>query len=61
MDELFDLGRVGEIGRGDIDAGIRRDEVREAFGRTGKKVRLMGLGVRFASLTTPDATQLDLL
>jgi len=33
----------------------------EAFGRTGKKVRLMGLGVRFASLTTPDATQLDLL
>jgi DNA polymerase IV len=32
----------------------------EAFGRTGKPVRLIGLGVRFAE-TMPDSAQLDLL
>ena len=32
----------------------------EAFARTGKSVRLMGLGVRFASLPSPDAAQLGL-
>jgi DNA polymerase-4 len=33
----------------------------EAFARTGKKVRLMGLGVRFANLQPPDDAQLGLL
>ena len=33
----------------------------EAFGRTGKNVRLMGIGVRFAELTPCDAVQLKLL
>jgi DNA polymerase-4 len=32
----------------------------EAFGRTGKSVRLMGVGVRFAEIERPDATQLAL-
>ena len=32
----------------------------EAFGRTGKPVRLIGAGVRFAE-TTPENAQLDLL
>jgi len=32
----------------------------EAFGRAGKPVRLIGLGVRFAE-TMPDSAQLDLL
>jgi hypothetical protein len=32
----------------------------EAFARTGKPVRLIGLGVRFADATPEDA-QLDLL
>jgi DNA polymerase-4 len=32
----------------------------EAFGRTGKSVRLMGVGVRFAELAPPDAVQLAL-
>jgi hypothetical protein len=33
----------------------------EAFARTGKSVRLMGVGVRFASVDLPDAAQLPLL
>ena len=33
----------------------------EAFGRTGKHVRLMGVGVRFAETAPPDAAQLALL
>jgi DNA polymerase-4 len=33
----------------------------EAFGRTGKSVRLMGAGVRFAEVTLPDDVQLKLL
>jgi DNA polymerase-4 len=33
----------------------------EAFGRTGKSVRLLGVGVRFAPLDLPDAAQLPLL
>ncbi len=33
----------------------------EAFARTGKSVRLMGVGVRFASLSEKDETQLSLL
>ena len=33
----------------------------EAFGRTGKNVRLMGVGVRFAEVTPPDDVQLKLL
>ncbi|MGI8956866.1 MAG: DNA polymerase IV [Chthoniobacterales bacterium] len=33
----------------------------EAFARTGKSVRLLGVGVRFASVEQPDATQLALL
>jgi DNA polymerase-4 len=38
-----------------------RSLLAEAFARTGKNVRLMGLGVRFASLPPPDAAQLKLL
>lgn len=38
-----------------------RSLLAEAFARTGKKVRLMGVGVRFASLPPPDDTQLGLL
>ena len=34
--------------------------LREAFGRTGKRVRLIGLGVRFADVEQ-DAAQLPLL
>ena len=33
----------------------------EAFGRTGKSVRLMGVGVRFAELAPPDEVQLKFL
>jgi DNA polymerase IV len=33
----------------------------EAFGRTGKSVRLMGVGVRFAEIAPPDEVQLKLL
>ena len=33
----------------------------EAFGRTGKNVRLMGVGVRFAEVAPPDEVQLKLL
>ncbi len=33
----------------------------EAFGRTGKNVRLLGVGVRFAPVILPDAAQLPLL
>ncbi len=33
----------------------------EAFARTGKSVRLMGVGVRFASLPAPDDAQLELI
>jgi DNA polymerase-4 len=33
----------------------------EAFGRTGKSVRLMGVGVRFAELAPPDDVQLTFL
>ena len=33
----------------------------EAFGRTGKSVRLMGVGVRFAEMARPDDVQLKLL
>jgi len=32
----------------------------EAFGRTGKPVRLIGVGVRFAD-TAPESAQMDLL
>ncbi len=41
--------------------GEYRTLLTEAFGRTGKSVRLMGVGVRFAPLARPDATQLALL
>ncbi|CAN5584611.1 DNA polymerase IV [soil metagenome] len=41
--------------------GDYRTLLAEAFGRTGKNVRLMGVGVRFAQLEPPDATQLALL
>ena len=41
--------------------GEYRKLLAEAFARTGKKVRLMGLGVRFASVEPPDAAQLALL
>jgi DNA polymerase-4 len=41
--------------------GEYRSLLVEAFGRTGKSVRLMGLGVRFAELVPPDAVQLSLL
>src|SRR6058998_1961882 len=37
-----------------------RSLLEEAFGRTGKPVRLIGVGVRFAE-TTPEDAQLDLL
>jgi hypothetical protein len=33
----------------------------EAFARTGKPVRLIGVGVRFASLLEKDEMQLNLL
>jgi DNA polymerase-4 len=38
-----------------------RSLLAEAFARTGKSVRLMGVGVRFASLSEKDETQLSLL
>ncbi len=41
--------------------GDYRQLLTEAFARTGKSVRLMGVGVRFASLRERDATQLTLL
>jgi DNA polymerase-4 len=41
--------------------GEYRSLLVEAFDRTGKSVRLMGLGVRFAELVPPDAVQLSLL
>ena len=41
--------------------GDYRTLLAEAWGRTGKSVRLMGVGVRFASLHPPDAAQLALL
>jgi len=41
--------------------GEYRKLLGEAFARTGKSVRLMGVGVRFASLETPTAAQLALL
>jgi DNA polymerase-4 len=37
-----------------------RSLLEEAFGRTGKPVRLIGVGVRFSE-TTPESAQLDLL
>jgi DNA polymerase IV len=37
-----------------------RSLLEEAFGRTGKPVRLIGVGVRFAE-ATPDSAQMDLL
>jgi hypothetical protein len=37
-----------------------RSLLAEAFGRTGKPVRLIGVGVRFAE-PAPDDAQLDLL
>jgi DNA polymerase IV len=40
--------------------GNFRQLLGEAFGRTGKNVRLMGVGVRFAEVKRPDATQLAL-
>jgi len=40
--------------------GNFRELLGEAFGRTGKNVRLMGVGVRFAEDKRPDATQLAL-
>ena len=41
--------------------GEYRKLLAEAFERTGKRVRLLGVGVRFASVDQPDATQLALL
>ena len=41
--------------------GDYRTLLTEAFGRTGKSVRLMGVGVRFAPIEAPDAAQLSLL
>ncbi|HEY3662291.1 MAG TPA: DNA polymerase IV [Chthoniobacterales bacterium] len=41
--------------------GDYRTLLAEAFARTGKSVRLMGVGVRFAPVEQPDATQLPLL
>ncbi len=41
--------------------GDYRTLLAEAFARTGKSVRLMGVGVRFASVSPPDAAQLALL
>ncbi len=41
--------------------GDYRTLLAEAFGRTGKSVRLMGVGVRFADPNPPDAAQLALL
>ena len=38
-----------------------RSLLTEAFARTGKSVRLMGVGVRFASLSERDEMQLSLL
>jgi DNA polymerase-4 len=37
-----------------------RSLIEEAFGRTGKPVRLIGVGVRFAE-SMPQSAQLDLL
>ncbi|MEO7723979.1 MAG: DNA polymerase IV [Chthoniobacterales bacterium] len=41
--------------------GEYRTLLAEAFARTGKSVRLLGVGVRFAALAQPDLTQLGLL
>jgi DNA polymerase-4 len=41
--------------------GEYRKLLSEAFARTGKSVRLMGVGVRFAPLEPPEAAQLPLL
>jgi DNA polymerase-4 len=41
--------------------GEYRTLLAEAFGRTGKSVRLLGVGVRFAPLELPAASQLTLL
>ena len=41
--------------------GEYRTLLAEALARTGKNVRLMGVGVRFAEMRPPDATQLALL
>ncbi len=41
--------------------GEYRTLLAEAFARTGKSVRLMGVGVRFAEVDPPDAAQLALL
>ena len=41
--------------------GEYRTLLAEAFGRTGKPVRLLGVGVRFAPLDLPEAAQLPLL
>ena len=41
--------------------GEFRKLLAEAFGRTGKSVRLLGVGVRFATTAPPDAAQLALL
>ncbi|HEX3818131.1 MAG TPA: DNA polymerase IV [Chthoniobacterales bacterium] len=41
--------------------GEYRKLLSEAFARTGKSVRLMGVGVRFAPVAEPEAAQLSLL
>ncbi len=41
--------------------GAYRELLAEAFQRAGKKVRLLGIGVRFAEIAPPDAAQLALL
>ena len=41
--------------------GDYRSLLAEAFARTGKSVRLLGVGVRFAPLALPEAAQLALL
>jgi DNA polymerase-4 len=41
--------------------GDYRSLLTEAFARTGKSVRLLGVGVRFAPLDLPEAAQLPLL
>ncbi len=40
--------------------GDYRTLLTEAFARTGKSVRLLGVGVRFAPLAAPEAAQLPL-
>lgn len=56
----FTRTTVERTGR-DPSLGEYRTLLAEAFARTGKSVRLLGVGVRFAEVGPPDATQLNLL